>query len=184
MNHRDESQWFAEKLQPHEPAVRAYLSFKYPWLRDQDDVLQESYVRVLRAKNAGLIKNTRAFLFTTARNAAIDLFRRRSRYEHVELTDISQLPALEDAPGVGEALDQCQRHEMLTQALQDLPDRCREVVRLRFQENLSYKQIAVRLGITTDTVKVQLGRGVRRCAVFFSSRNLPARGGHTRGAPR
>ncbi len=184
MNHRDESQWFAKNLQPHEPAVRAYLSFRYPWLRDQDDVLQESYVKVLRAQKAGLIKDVRAFLFTTARNAAIDLFRRRSRYEHVELTDSSQLPALDDAPGVDETLDRTHRQEMLAEALEGLPERCREVVRLRFQENLSYKQIAARLGITTDTVKVQLGRGVRRCADFFSSRNLLDRGEDPKGATR
>jgi RNA polymerase sigma-70 factor (ECF subfamily) len=184
MNPRDESRWFAENLQPHEQAVRAYLTFRYPWLRDQDDVLQESYVRVLRARKAGLIKDTRAFLFTTARNAAIDLFRRRSRYEHVELTDVTQLPVLDDTPQVGEALDHHQRQEMLAEALETLPDRCREVVRLRFQENLSYKQIAERLGITTDTVKVQLGRGVRRCAAFFSARNLSDCSGNAKGEPR
>jgi DNA-directed RNA polymerase specialized sigma24 family protein len=44
-------------------------------------------------------------------------------------------------------------------------------VQLRFQENLSYKEIAARLGVTTDTVKVHLGRGIRRCAKFFSARD-------------
>ncbi len=184
MNHREESQWFAENLQPHEPAVRAYLTFQYPWLRDQDDVLQESYVRVLRAQKTRAIKDTRAFLFSTARNAAIDLFRRRSRYEHVELTGCNQLPVLEEVPGIGEVLDHNQRQETLADAIQDLPDRCREVVRLRFQENLSYKEIALRLGVSIDTVKVQLGRGIRRCAKFFASRNLLGRCDHPREAAR
>ena len=184
MNPREESQWFAENLQPHESAVRAYLTFQYPWLRDQDDVLQESYVRVLRAQKAGAIKDARAFLFSTARNAAIDLFRRRSRYEHVELNGVSHLPSLEDVPGIGEVLDQNQRQETLAEALKDLPDRCREVVQLRFQENLSYKEIAVRLGVSTDTVKVQLGRGIRRCAKFFAARNLLVRSDYAREAAR
>jgi len=34
MNSRDESQWFAENLQPQEPAVRVRLTFQYPWLRE------------------------------------------------------------------------------------------------------------------------------------------------------
>jgi RNA polymerase sigma factor (sigma-70 family) len=54
-------------------------------------------------------------------------------------------------------MDQQQRRETLAEALASLPDRCREVVQLRFQENLSYKEIAARLGVTTDTVKVHLG---------------------------
>jgi RNA polymerase sigma-70 factor (ECF subfamily) len=88
------------------------------------------------------------------------------------MTELHELPTLEEALGVGDLLDERQRHETLAEALASLPERCREVVQLRFQENLSYKEIAERLGVTTDTVKVQLGRGVRRCAKFFASRDL------------
>ena len=172
MSPSEEFQWFTEHLQPHEPAVRAYLSARFPWLSDQDDVLQESYSRVLRAQKNGPIKHARAFFFSTAHNAAIDLFRRKARHEHVESTDVRTLAVLEEAPGIGEILDQRLRHETLAEALESLPERCREVVQLRFQENLSYKDIAARLGVTTDTVKIHLGRGVRRCAKFFSDREL------------
>jgi RNA polymerase sigma-70 factor (ECF subfamily) len=172
MSPPEEFQWFAENLQPHEPAVRAYLASRFPWLQDQDDIVQESYSRVLRAQQNGPIKHARAFFFSTAHNAAIDLFRRKARHEHVAVTDLRELPVLEEAPGVGEIMDERQRHETLAEALASLPERCREVVRLRFQENLSYKEIAGRLGVTTDCVKVHLGRGIRRCAKFFASREL------------
>ena len=173
MSPPEELQWFAEHVQPHEPAVRAYLAARFPSLRDQDDVVQESFSRMLRAQNKGDgIRYARAFFFSTAHNIAMDLFRRRARNEHVEMTEPHELYVLKEAPGVGDLLDERQRHETLAEALASLPERCREVVQLRFQENLSYKEIAERLGVTTDTVKVQLGRGVRRCAKFFASRDL------------
>ncbi len=172
MSPPEEFQWFAENLQPHEPAVRAYLSSRFPWLREQDDIVQESYYRVLRAQQNGPIRHARAFLFSTAHNAAVDLFRRKARHEPVEAAELQALPTLAEAPGVGEILDERQRHETLAEALASLPERCREVVQLRFQENLSYKESAARLGVTTDTVKVQLGRGLRRCAKFFAARDL------------
>jgi RNA polymerase sigma-70 factor (ECF subfamily) len=165
-------QWFAENLLPHEPAVRAYLSNRFPWLQEQDDVIQESYARVLRAHESRPINHVRAFFFSTAHNAAIDLFRRRGRNEHLELGDFGELPLLDETPGAGEVMDQVLRRQTLAEALESLPERCREVVRLRFQENLSYKEIAGRLGVTTDTVKVQLGRGIRRCAKFFYAREV------------
>lgn len=173
MSPPEELQWFAQHVQPHEPAVRAYLASRFPSLQDQDDVVQESFSRMLRAQAKGDgIRHARAFFFSTAHNVAVDLFRRRARNEHVEMTELHELPVLEEAPGVGDLLDERQRHETLAEALASLPERCREVVQLRFQENLSYKEIAERLGVTTDTVKVQLGRGVRRCAKFFASRDL------------
>ncbi len=168
----EEAQWFAENLQPHEPAVRAYLAARFPRLQEHDDVIQESYVRILRAQQREPIKHARAFLFSTAHNAAVDLFRRRSRIDFVEVNEAGELGVLEESPGAGEAIDARQHHEVLAEAIARLPERCREVVLLRFQENLSYKEIAARLGVTTDTVKVQLGRGLRRCAKLFAARKL------------
>lgn len=165
-------QWFAENLQPHEAALRAYLSSRFPWLREQDDIVQESYSRVLRAQMKGPIKHVRAFFFSTAHNATIDLLRKKTRHEHVPVTDLRETDLLEEGPGVGEILDERQRQKILAEAIEGLPERCREVVRLRFQENLSYKEIAVCLAITTDTVKIQLSRGVQRCAKVFSEHNL------------
>ena len=112
MSPPEELQWFAEHVQPHEPAVRAYLASRFPSLQDQDDVVQESFSRMLRAQTKGDgIRHARAFFFSTAHNVAVDLFRRRARNEHVEMTDLHELPALEEARGVGDLLDERQRHE-------------------------------------------------------------------------
>jgi DNA-directed RNA polymerase specialized sigma24 family protein len=71
------SRWFAEEVQPHEPALRAYLQARFPTLGDHDDLVQETYTRLLRAQGNGGVRYPKAFLFTAARNAALDLFRRR-----------------------------------------------------------------------------------------------------------
>ena len=168
----EEYQWFADHLQPHEPAVRAYLASRFPWLRELDDVVQESYARVLKAHRNGPIRHARAFFFSTAHNTAVDLFRRKARQPFIETTELRNLPVPEDIPGVGEQMDEQLLLAILEDALNDLPARCRQVVLLRFRENLSYKEIAARLGVTTDTVKVQLSRGVRRCSHYLVARNL------------
>ena len=70
----DQARWFSAHVQPYEPALRAYLQKRFPALPDHDDLVQETYVRTLRAYEGGRVTHARAFLFTTARNAAIDLF--------------------------------------------------------------------------------------------------------------
>ena len=42
--------WFAEEVQPHESSLRSYLRSVFPSLPDIDDLVQESYARLLRAK--------------------------------------------------------------------------------------------------------------------------------------
>jgi RNA polymerase sigma-70 factor (ECF subfamily) len=54
--------WFAEEIQPHEPALRAYLHGRFPTLRDLDDIVQDTYARLLRAKESGSIRHPKALL--------------------------------------------------------------------------------------------------------------------------
>src|SRR5688572_3993642 len=67
-----ESKWFSEDVKPYEPALRAYLLKRFPSLPDHDDVVQETYTRVLRAREKERLTYAKAFLFTAARNVAID----------------------------------------------------------------------------------------------------------------
>lgn len=164
------SRWFFEKIHPHESALRAYLSKRFPSLGDHDDLVQETYVRLMRVKEPQRLVHTKAFLFTTARNAAIDLFRRRKSTPLEQLEDHRPTPLLENVPSAAESLDENQRRDELVLALHALPERCREVMLLRYLEGCSSKEIADRLGITPGTVKNHLLKGVRDCVRFFEAR--------------
>ena len=172
MSTLEQARWFSEQVQPHEPALRAYLSKRFPALPDHDDLVQETYVRTLRAHEGGRVPCARAFLFTTARNAAIDLFRRRRGHAHEELSEFSALPLLDEAPGLAEAAEREQRLEVLLEAILALPERCRQVMMLRHLDGLAYKEIAARLGISPETVKVHMIKGVKDCTRFFRQRGL------------
>jgi DNA-directed RNA polymerase specialized sigma24 family protein len=74
--HAEHSRWFSEEVQPHEPALRAWLKGRFPSLWDVDDLIQETYARVLRARMAGKVVEARPYLFATARNTACGIYRR------------------------------------------------------------------------------------------------------------
>jgi RNA polymerase sigma factor (sigma-70 family) len=175
MSSAEQARWFSEHVQPHEPALRAYLSKRFPTLPDHDDLVQETYVRVLRVADPARLVHPKAFLFTTARNAAIDLFRRRSVQPHESLTGnegLIELPLLDTPPTVVETMERRQRREALTAALRTLPERCREVMLLRYLDGCSGREIADRLNISLGTVKGHLLKGVRDCARYFESHGL------------
>ena len=168
----EQATWFSEHVLPNEPALRAYLHRRFPTLPDHDDLVQETYARLLREKAAGRLTHERAFLFTAARNAAIDLFRRRRTTPHETLDELADPALLEETPGVIESLDREQRLESLLEALVALPERCRQVMMLRHLDGLSYKEIAARLGISPETVKVHMIKGVKDCTRFLQQRGL------------
>jgi RNA polymerase sigma-70 factor (ECF subfamily) len=166
------SQWFAEEVQPYEPALRAYLHGRFPALQDQDDIVQDTYARLLRAREAGTIRHPKAFLFTTARNAALDFFRRKRAVSMDDVTHFDESTVLVDRPDLAELISREQEFEILAAAVRTLPDRCRQVIMLRYLDGLAYKEIAVQLDISPETVKAQMAKGMRRCAEYFRERGL------------
>ena len=166
MSNTDQTRWFAAEVAPHETALRAYLhGLASP--TDIDDLVQETFARLLRARERGAIESPRGLLFATARNAARDLFRRRTTANTFPITEIVASRVFDDAPGVAETVSRRQETDLLTAAIAELPPRCREILVLRKFENLSHREIATRLGIAEHTVEAQLTKALRRCEEFF-----------------
>jgi len=165
--------WFAQEVQPHEAALRAYLRSQFSSLTDHDDVIQETYVRLLRARARGPIASARGLLFATARNAARDLLRRRAVARVVPIAENDADCVFDEAPGVTETVSRRQEADLLAAAIAELPPRCREILVLRKFENLSHREIAQRLGISEHTVEAQLTKALHRCEEFFARHGLP-----------
>lgn len=168
----DQAVWFAECVRPHEPALRAFLSRRFSSLPDHDDLVQETYARLLRVSDPERLVRARAFLFATARNVAIDHVRRTRRTPVDPIEYTSEVDLLETAPGVAEVIDRAQHHEAMLAALGMLPARCREVMLLRYVDGFSAQEIAVHLGLAAATVRVHLMKGVLECAQYFRDRGL------------
>lgn len=168
----DQAVWFAEAVRPHEPALRAFLSRRFSSLPDHDDLVQETYARLLGVADPQRLGHPRAFLFITARNVAIDHLRRLRRRPVGAMDEAAEAAVLEPTPGPAELFDDVQRHEAMLAALETLPERCREVMLLRYVDGWSAGEIADHLGLASATVRVHLMKGVRDCAAYFRARGL------------
>lgn len=166
----DQTRWLALHVQPHEPMLRAWLQSRFPQLTDIDDIVQEAYSRVLAAQRRTDVRQPKAFFFATARNLAVDHFRRLHIARIEPLGEIDELSVLEDGDNVAETAARNQEIELMTQAMQSLPDRCRQVMTLRTVYGLPQKAIAVELGISVRTVEAQITIGIKRCTEFVRRR--------------
>ena len=171
----EQARWFVEQVQTHEPALRAYIRRRFPDVLDVDDLIQESFVRVLRAKGAGPIACARAYLFTTARNVAYALFRRPRIFADNPVTDSAILRIAEKGADVAEKVSAAEEVALLLDAVDTLPARCREIFILRKLQGVPQKEIARRLGLSEQTVQVQVARGAKKCAQFLHGRGVIGR---------
>jgi RNA polymerase sigma-70 factor (ECF subfamily) len=166
----DQARWFADEVQPHEAHLRKWLGARFPAVADHDDLVQESFLRLLRARTAGPIENTRAFLFTIARNVALSQIRHRRRLYPDGVAEIESGVVPDDRADTAEAVARRQEVGLLHEALAALPERCREVLVLRRIHGMSQKDIAARLGIAEKTVENHSLLALEKCAEFFRRR--------------
>jgi RNA polymerase sigma-70 factor (ECF subfamily) len=159
--------WFAEEVHPHGPQLKSYLRKTFPAVRDVDDVVQESYLRIWKARAEQPIRSAKGFLFEVARRLAIDFTRHESRSPIDARPGFAELSVIEGGPGIAEAVSTREEIALLARAFDALPARCREVMILRQLEGRSQKEIAVHLGLSEFTVQTQVVQGLRRMRSFF-----------------
>lgn len=168
----DQSRWFAEEVLPHEQPLRSYLRQSLPTLADVDDLVQDCFARIVRAKNTGQVRAPKPLLFAIARNAVRDFIHRTGRAEFVSIADTPALPVLAPEGDVVESVCRQQELALLTEAIRALPERCREVLLLRKIKGLSQKEIAELLGIAEHTVEALAAKGTRRCADWLRAHGV------------
>ena len=163
----EQSDWFTTELEPHEPMLRAWLRSRFSNERDLDDIIQEAYGRVLKAQKTTEIGSPKAFLFATARNLALGKIRKQTSWGEISLADIDVVGILDESEEVGQAISRSEELELLTEAIQSLPTRCRQIITLRKIYGMSQKDIAKELGISVHTVDSQGTIGMRKLTEFF-----------------
>lgn len=122
-----------------------------------EDVVQETFIRLwMRREGLRLEGSFRAFLYTMARNAAIDERRRLGR--RTALAKQADTPGTQPSPLATTEASELQA--VASQAIAALPPRRREVFRLARFEGLSYKEIAEVMGLSPQTVANQMSRAL------------------------
>jgi RNA polymerase sigma-70 factor (ECF subfamily) len=167
-----ESRWFAEEVRTHEPLLRSYLRGSFPAVRDVDDVVQESYLRIFRTRAAEPVRSAKAFLFRVARNIALDFVRRKRNCPIDAVGDLAALPVLEERRSVIEAISVEERLDVLAEAIAALPPRCREVIMLCKIKGLTRREAAERLGLSEKTVDEHVFRGFQRLDAELRKRGV------------
>lgn len=177
---RNQARWFASEVHAHDSQLRSYLRGSFPALRDVDDVVQESYLRIWRRQLvrpitnvAGTVKaSVKSFLFQVARHLAIDMLRHERASPINPVTNLAELSVTEDRQSVHETACTHQEFELLMEAVETLPARCREIVVLHKFQGFSAAEISLRLGISEETVRVHARRGLHRCQRFLRQRGV------------
>jgi len=117
------------------------------------DVVQDAFLR-LHQQNGSPPDNVQAWLYTVCRRRALDIVRKETRMKTLEFSSVEngQVAVCETPPSQAVAMERQETQSAILQLLSELPDNQQEVVRLKFQENLSYRDISEVTGLSVSNV--------------------------------
>jgi RNA polymerase sigma-70 factor (ECF subfamily) len=159
--------WFAREILAHEAALMNYLRRCWSNASEIHDLRQEVYVRVYEAAGKERPTSPKSFLFASARHLMTDRLRRNRVVSIEAVGDPDALNVLVDEVSPEQWLGGRQLLARLAEAFDRLPERCREVLWLRRVEELSQREVAMRLGISEKTVEKHVAKGARLIAEHF-----------------
>ena len=104
------------------------------------DVVQDTFIKLMAQSRASVDGHAIEWLFTVCRHRAMDVLRKEHRMKRFEAGEIERVKASDLRPG--RALEYAETQAAMLRLIDCLPANQQEVVRLKFQNGFSYKEIS------------------------------------------
>ena len=143
--------WMRDVLKEHEGPLLRYATRLTGNLETARDVVQDTFLKLCREKPERLNSHLPEWLFTVCRNRAFDVLRKERRQQ--------ELP--EDLPATGPTPSAAAETNDVLQALDQLPANQQEVIRLKFQNGLSYREISRVTNLSVSNVGFLIHTGIK-----------------------
>ncbi len=157
---------FAELLRRFELPLVQYAARIIGDRERARDVVQETFVQLQRSKREQLDHAPAKWLFIVCRNRALNVCRKERRMMYLD-QEILETRQSED-PAPHQQLEQKEASGFLLRILDTLPPRQQEIVQLRFQNDLSYQEIAEITKLSATNVGVLLHNALKTLRERYS----------------
>jgi len=156
----DNAEWIREVLAEYErPLVRYAVRIVHD-LETAQDVVQDAFLKLIRADRAEVEDHVAEWLFTVCRNRCLDVLRKDRRMTTMTEGHEPTRDQPPDVPPPEAAASGESRSEVL-QLVASLPERQQEVLRLKFQGGLSYREISRVTDLSVSNVGFLIHTGLK-----------------------
>ena len=160
---------FEEAMLPHLDAAHNLARWLLRNENDAEDVVQEAYLRAFRSFAGFRGSNGRSWLLTIVRNTAYTLLKKNRAVDLATPFDEEIHAIGHETASPTTILEHAEDAELVKNAINQLPAEFREILVLRHQEDLSYKEIGEILKVPTGTVMSRLARARTKLKEYLTT---------------
>jgi len=161
---------FEETMLPHMDAAHNLARWLLRNEQDAQDVVQEAFLRAFKSFGGFHGSNGRAWLLTIVRNTSYTLLKKNRVVDLTTPFDEEIHVSGHESVSPATILEHSEDAELIREAMDELPTEFREILALRHQEGLSYKEIADIAQIPPGTVMSRLARARAKLREYLATR--------------
>lgn len=159
--------WLVRTIVPHEPALRSWLKLRRVGDLEIDDIVQETYSKIMALDSVEAIRDPRAYAYQAAHSILVSHIR-RSRIVSIHASgDIERLNLEAPEPSPERQLADRDELRELALAISAMPEKSRTVFTMRRIDGFDHEQIAARLHISRKTVEKRMTQAIRHLMDIF-----------------
>ena len=147
----------------------ALIGYAASIVKDEDrakDVVQDTFIKLYEQDPEKVKGSLKAWLFTVCRNRCFDIIRKEKRMINVEDDQLTVIRDAGDDPS--RAAERADEHSNVIKFLDRLPENQREVIRLKFEGDMSYKEISQVTQLSVSNVGFLIHAGIKRLRGLLS----------------
>lgn len=165
-NERDkQDKLLTEAHHDHKRGMRSYTNSKVSNGTAGEDLVQDTFIKTwVYLVKGGKIVLMKAFLYHILNQLIIDEYRKRKTVSLDSMTEKGFEPGFDDTERIADSFNA--REALLL--IQHLPKKYERVVRMRYEQDLSIKEISLITGQTRNAVAVQAHRGLEKLRKLYS----------------
>ena len=144
------AEWVHAALERYERPLMRYAARITGNIELARDVVQDTFLRLCEAEQANVDGHLAAWLYTVCRNRAFDVRRTEERVD--SLQDGQMESVRSECPEPSTLAARNEAYALALDALSTLPENQQEAVRLKFQDDMTYREISQVMGVSLGTV--------------------------------
>lgn len=156
----EHGRWIETVVERYEGRLLRYASQITGDVDRGRDVVQDTFVRLCRESPSNVDGHLAEWLYVVCRNRALDVRRKEKRMQTITDEQSATQPSREPSQAESAETQDISRHVL--QLVDGLTDNQREVVRLKFQNGLSYKEISRITELSVSNVGYLIHTAIRK----------------------
>ncbi len=159
-NQNDQERLIDRAINEYESAL---INYANSIIRDSErakDVVQETLIKLYGQDPEKVSNFLKSWLFTVCRNRCFDIIRKEKRMTNMDDKKIEIIHDTADDPG--KAAERSDQRIQILGFLDKLPDNQKEVIRLKFEGDMSYKEISQVTNLSVSNVGFLIHAGIKK----------------------